>query len=75
MDELEKFKKWSTSVRQPKIQATIMRSRAKIYEMAEKPTSYVSNIEKRNYVNKVVTRVNTGSEILTDQVFYIRWIK
>ena len=53
-------------VRQPQIQAMMM-SRCNIYEFSEKPSKYFLNLEKRNYINKLLSRIDTGNEILTDQ--------
>ena len=64
---LDRYKQDLRVLRQPKLYALMMRAKAKIYEESEKPTNYFCNLEKRNYVNKLISRVNTGNTILTDQ--------
>ena len=54
-------------LRQPKIKGMMLRSKAQIYELTDKPTNYFCNLEKRNYINKLITRVNVGDRMVTDQ--------
>ena len=68
LNALENCQEQLKVLRQPKLQAAILRSKAQIYEMAEKPTSYFCNLEKRNSVNKLISRLNIGNNVtITNQ--------
>ena len=75
VDSIGKLKNDLKNLRQPKIQAAMLRSRANLYEMSEKPTSYFCNLEKRNYVNKLISRVKTETGTFTDQTSILAELK
>ena len=41
----------------------------------QKPSKYFLNLEKRNYINKLVSRIDTGRKILTDQCKILEGVK
>ena len=54
----------------------LLRSGAKWIEDGEKPTKYFCNLEKRNFVNKTVTKlVNPNGNEITDQKQILEEIK
>ena len=73
--KLDQCKEELKILRQPKLYAIMMRAKAKIYEESEKPTSYFCNLEKRNYINKLISRINTGNKMLTDQKSILNELK
>ena len=57
----------------------MLRSRCRYEDLGEKPTSYFLNLEKRNFTNKVITKIidddkeNTSTEeILNSQTMYYK---
>ena len=65
--EKEKLKQNLEILRENKLNGSLIRSKAKIYESMEKPSTLFCNLEKRNYTKKLVNRVNNGSTTITDQ--------
>ena len=55
--ELENAKKELEAIRLDKLKGAMIRSKAKWIEEGEKPSSYFCNLEKRNYVNKIIHRI------------------
>lgn len=52
-----------------RIKRSIVRARAKWVEEGEKPTRYFFNLENRNYVSKIIPRLQKDNgEIITEQV-------
>ena len=49
-------------IRQAKIKGAIIRAKIEGYYNFEKPTKYFCNLEKRNYINKVVHRLRFNAE-------------
>ena len=45
----------------------MIRSKVNIYESFEKLTKYFCSLERQNYVNKLITRLDNGTTIVTDQ--------
>ena len=58
------------------MRGVLIRTKARWIEDGEKPSKYFCNLEKRNYVNKTVTRIvdDNGIEI-TDQKTILETIK
>jgi hypothetical protein len=61
---LEKKKLELNKIRENKIRAIMLRSKVQWYEMGEKPTIYFCNIEKRNYVSKLITKLNIQGKLI-----------
>ena len=55
--DLENAKKELEAIRLDKLKGAMIRSKAKWIEEGEKPSSYFCNLEKRNYVNKIIHRI------------------
>ena len=55
--EKEKLKQNLEILRENKLNGSLIRSKAKIYESMGKPSTLFCNLEKRNYTNKLVNRV------------------
>ena len=56
------------SIRKEEIKGLFMRTKAKWIEDGEKPTKYFCHLEKRNYVNKTVTKIiKNNNEVLIKQ--------
>jgi len=66
LDELEESKEQLKQIRNIKMKGIMVRARAKYYEEGEKPTKYFLNLEKRNYVSKLITRLNTETGEIKD---------
>ena len=57
----------------------MLRSRCRYEDLGEKPTSYFLNLEKRNFTNKVITKIidddkeyTSTEEILNSQTMYYK---
>jgi len=59
--ELEKAKLEES--RQPRIRAMIKRAKAQYYEEGEKPSKFFINLEKKNFLNKLITRLVDGDKV------------
>ena len=67
-DEIETLKEELQNIRKNKMQGVLVRSRAKIIEEDEKPTTFFCNLEKYNYTSKIVPKIETDDgKIITDQ--------
>ena len=64
--ELEAVKSQLVMLREPEVKAAILRSRAQIYEEGEKSTKFFCNLEKWNYINKTIYKLNIDGNIITD---------
>ena len=53
-------------LRSNKLQAAMLRSKIKYYELGEKPTKYFFDLEKRNSVAKTITQLNIDNNIVTN---------
>ena len=75
IDELRDKKKLLQEIRANKVEGIILRSKARWIDQGEKPTKYFLNLEKRNYVSKLIPKIITedgieirdGKEILEEQ--------
>lgn len=54
---LEEKKNRLYDIRKNIIEGVMLRSRCRYEELGEKPTSYFFNLEKRNFTNKVITKI------------------
>ena len=54
-------------LRQPQIQAMIIRFKANTYEFSDKPSKFMFNLEKRNYINKSISRIQENDQLITNQ--------
>ena len=56
-------------IRKNTIDGVMIRSRCRYEDLGEKPSSYFFNLEKRNFTNKVITKIieNDGQECLTTE--------
>ena len=52
--------------REASVKAYILRSKTQYYEEGEKATRYFCNLEKRNYINKIIHKLNIDGTIITD---------
>lgn len=66
-DIIQSQKEELKRLREPSIQGMMIRSRARWVEKGEKPTRYFCNLEKRQYTSKVISWVDTGDRIVTEQ--------
>ena len=71
IDLLEEKKNSLQEIRKNTIEGVMTRSRCRYEDLGEKPSSYFFNLEKRNFTNKVITKIieNDGHEsITTDEI-------
>jgi hypothetical protein len=64
--ELKKHNIELQQLRQEKIKGIMLRSKATWVEMGEKPTKYFCSLEKKNYVNKLITKLNINGKEIRD---------
>ena len=77
---LEEKKTRLQEIRANTIDGVIIRSRCRYEDLGEKPSSYFFGLEKRNYTNKVITKIiendghecTTTNEILNSQKTYYK---
>ena len=74
LDILDEHKNKLKSLRKEKLNALIIRSKARWIEYGEKPSQYFCTLEQRNYINKNIQKIidNNGA-VITNQ--YIFWKK
>ena len=66
--ELASWKEKLEDYRKIKMEGIIARSRVRWYEQGEKSTAYFLGLEKRNYMNKIITALrNSDSVMCTNQ--------
>ena len=64
------------NLRKEKMEGHAIRSRARWIENGEKPTKYFCNLEKRNYLNKTIKKLEVdGNRIIYDQVEILNEVK
>ena len=69
-DRLEQINKVQDKLEQTRkltVKGLILRSRVQWIEEGEKPTKYFANLERKNYVSKLVTKVNKNGNIVKEQ--------
>ena len=66
---LENKKNRLSEIRKHKIETVMIRSRCRYEGLGEKPSSYFLNFEKRNFTNKVITKIieDNGQESLSTE--------
>ena len=66
---LENKKYRLNEIRKHKIEGLMIRSRCRYEDLGEKPSSYFFNFEKRNFTNKVITKIieDNGQESLSTE--------
>ena len=66
---LENKKNRLNEIRKHKIEGVMIRSRCRYEDLGEKPSSYFLNFEKRNFTNKVITKIieDNGQESLSTE--------
>jgi hypothetical protein len=64
-EQLETSKKELVQIREKKMEGVLLRSRARWVADGEKITSYFCSLEKRNYVNKRITKLEHNGNTLT----------
>lgn len=71
--EIEEKKRILQQCREPLIKSVMIRSKARWVEHGEKPTKYFCILEKRNYVNKTITRLTTeiGESEEAEHMFFM----
>ncbi|KAK3107474.1 hypothetical protein FSP39_015361 [Pinctada imbricata] len=75
-NELRNLKKELEQIRENKMKAIMMRVKAKWIEEGEKPTKYFCSLEKRNYINKTVTKIiDSHGVIITEQTAILKEIE
>ena len=55
------------SIRKDKIKGMILRSKVQWLEEGEKPTNFFANLEKKNYVNKLINKLDIDGNIIQNQ--------
>ena len=67
INSLEEKKARLQEIRKSTIEGVMIRSRCRYEDLGEKPSSYFFNLEKRNFTNKVITKIigDDGHESLT----------
>ena len=65
LEMLDEYKKNLEILRKEKLQGLMLRSKVNWIEHGEKPSKYFCSLEKRNYINKTVTKIidDTGKNI------------
>ena len=68
LNEIELLKEELNTIRKHKMRGILVRSRAQIIEDDEKPTNFFCNLEKHNYVSKIISKLETSSgKVIKDQ--------
>jgi len=65
-ERLEKIRGELENIRLPRIKAIMLRARAQFYEEGEKPSNFFCNLEKRNYLNKLITNLRVDERVIDD---------
>ena len=74
---LENKKNRLNEIRKHKIEGVMIRSRCRYEDLGEKPSNYFLNFEKRNFTNKVITKIieDNGQESLsTEEILCVKII-
>ena len=65
--DLEVLKERLVKLREPKLKAMILRARAQYYEQGERSHKLLLNLEKKNSISKVISRLNIKGQIIENQ--------
>ena len=66
LEELEEKRITLEKIREDRVKALMISSKARWVEHGEKPTRYFCSLLKRNYVNKTITRLTVDNGDITD---------
>lgn len=66
-EEIEQCKQELETIRKEYMQGVLVRTRAKWIEEGEKPTKYFCSLEKRNFLNKTISKLDNQGMITQDQ--------
>ena len=64
LEKLDHEKLDLRDMREAKLKASVLRSKVQYYEEGEKATTFFCNLEKRNYINKVITKLNVNGKTI-----------
>lgn len=67
VDELEIKKQELEQLRSKKVKGKLVRSRIQWIEEGEKPTRYFCGLESRNFMSKIIPKVQKDNEVITNQ--------
>ena len=67
INEISNLKGELEILRRDKIKGIILRSKIQWLEEGEKPTQFFATLEKRNYVNKLINKLNINGNIIQNQ--------
>ena len=65
--DLKVLTKELETLQEEQVKAMIFRSRVKYYEEGEKPTKYFCNLEKKNYAQKTISKLNINGELIYEK--------
>ena len=66
LEKLEECKLEIKTLREKKIKGIMIRTKAQYYEPGEKPTKYFLSLEKRNYVSKLIKKLEVENKDITN---------
>ena len=66
-NRLDQLKINLENIRQEKIKGIILRAKIQWMEEGEKPTKFFASLEKKNYTNKLINKINIGGDIINNQ--------
>ena len=75
ISKISELKEELKVLREIELKGKVLRARAQNYVDFEKPTKFFCNLEKQNYVNKVVNRVQTSNGTITNQEMILKELK
>ena len=64
---LSNLKKELENIRMDKVKGLILRTKVKWLEEGEKPTKFFATLEKRNYINKLINKVDDNGKLVTEE--------
>ncbi len=60
------------NIRNEKVKGIILRSKVQWIEEGNKPTKFFASIEKRNYINKLINKVNIHDTVVRNQATILK---
>ena len=63
MEKITQLKFQLENLRQEQIKGLVLRSKVQWLEEGEKPTKFFASLEKRNYTNKLINKLNINGKI------------
>lgn len=67
LDKVNNLKEELETIRMDKIKGMILRSKVQWLEEGEKPTKFFATLEKRNYTNKLISKLNINGNIVENE--------